>query len=162
VGPRWKKYGQPFLFVKCTALRRLIRARQNTGRHRRKPECLMLEDRRLLATINVTSAADDGSANTLRWAIAMANTANTPTSIDIELGTAPATITLALGQLELSNTSQPVTIYDGVGQGPVSISGNGESSVFDINANVMVTLSSLTITGGSTQANGGGLTTLAP
>ena len=88
----------------------------------------MLEDRRLMATINVTSAADDGSANTLRWAIGMANTADSPTSINIELGTAPAAISLALGQLELSNTAQPVTIYDGVGQGPVSISGNNEST----------------------------------
>ena len=75
------------LFVKCTGLRRLIRAGRNNGRHRRRPECLVLEDRRLLATINVTSAADDGSANTLRWAIGVANTADTPTSIDIELGT---------------------------------------------------------------------------
>ena len=135
----------------CTALRRLIRAGRNNGRHRRRPECLALEDRRLLATINVTSAADDGSANTLRWAIGMANTADTPTSIDIELGTSPATITLELGQLELTNTAQPITIYDGAGQGPVSISGNDESSVFDIDANVTATLSGLTITGGSTQ-----------
>jgi hypothetical protein len=122
----------------------------------------MLEDRRLLATINVTSAADDGSANTLRWAIGMANTADTPSSIDIELGTAPATITLSLGQLDLTNTEQPVTIYGGVGQGPVSISGNDKSGVLDVNAGVTATLSSLTVMGGSTQANGVGFTSQVP
>ena len=117
----------------------------------------MLEDRRLLATINVTSAADDGSANTLRWAIGVANIADTPTSIDIELGASPAMITLELGELDLTNTSQPITIYDGAGQGPVSISGDDESGIFDIGENVTATLSGLTITGGSTQGNGGGL-----
>ena len=54
----------------------------------------MLEDRRLLATINVTSTADDGSHNTLRWAIAQANAATTPSSIEIDWARSAATITL--------------------------------------------------------------------
>jgi hypothetical protein len=117
----------------------------------------MLEDRRLLATINVTSAADDGSANTLRWAIGMANNADTPTSIAIELGTAPAMITLALGQLELSNTKYAITIYDGSGQGPVTISGNGVSRVFQVDSQVTATITGLTIASGVTNGSGGGV-----
>ena len=52
-----------------------------------------------------TSGADDGSATRCVRAIGIANTAGTPTSINIELGTSPATITLELGQLELTNTT---------------------------------------------------------
>ena len=71
---------------------------------------MALEDRRLLSTFTVTSTADDGSTGTLRWAVAQANSDTSPSTIDIELGTAPATITLSQGQLELSNTAQSVTI----------------------------------------------------
>ena len=85
---------------------------------------LPLEDRRLLSTFPVTSMADDGSTGTLRWAVAGANADMSPSTIVFELGTAPATITLTQGQLELSNTSESVTIDDGPGQGPVTISGN--------------------------------------
>jgi Bacterial Ig-like domain (group 3) len=157
VGSRRKKFDERPLFMQCSVPRRLIRAERTNGRHRWRPDWLVLEDRRVPAPLIVTSAADDGSANTLRWAIGIANGAGTPTSIEIELGTAPAAITLALGQLELTNTAQPITIYDGAGQGPVSISGNDASGVFDIAANVNATLSGLTITGGSTQTYGGGL-----
>ena len=157
VEPRWPECNEQSLFVNCAACAGGSNANEKTGATAGGRSGCALEDRRLLATINVTSPADDGSTNTLRWAIGMANTADSPTSIDIELGTAPATITLDLGQLELSNTAQPVTIYDGAGQGPVSINGNNESRVFDVDANVAATLSDWTIAGGSTQANGGGL-----
>ena len=80
-----------------------------TGRHRSRnglmPELLLLEDRRLLSTFTVTSPADDGSSNTLRWAVAQANAATTASSIEIELGSSAATIALTNGQLELSNTN---------------------------------------------------------
>ena len=85
------------------------------GRNRRKPDLLVLEDRRLLSTFTVTSTADDGSSHTLRWAVAQANAATTASSIEIELGSSAATITLTEGQLELSNTEDAITIYDGSG-----------------------------------------------
>src|SRR5262249_14561244 len=40
-------------------------------------------------TFVVTSTADDGSAGTLRWAIAQANSATTPSTIDFVLGSSP-------------------------------------------------------------------------
>src|SRR5262249_6666866 len=96
-------------------------------------------------------------SGTLRWAIAQANAATLSTAIEFDLGTAPATITLSQGQLELSNTAKPVTIYDGSGQGPVTISGNNSSRVLEVDQGVTASLSGLTITGGSTSENGGGL-----
>jgi hypothetical protein len=116
---------------------------------------LELEDRRLLATFNVTSPADNGDTGTLRWAVAQANAAQTASVIDIELGTSPATITLALGQLELSDTSAATTISDGAGQGPVTISGGGVSRVFQLDNGVTATISGLTISDGSTTTGAG-------
>ena len=63
---------------------------------RLRPTLLTLEERTLLSTFPVTNnAVDDvNTAGTLRWAIAQANTATSPSSIEFELGTTPATITL--------------------------------------------------------------------
>ena len=105
----------------------------------------------------VTSTLNDGSSGTLRWAVAQANSAITASEIEFELGGSPATITLVQGQLELSNTFRPTTIDDGPGQGPVTISGNDSSRVFQIDRGVTASLSGLTITGGSTSGSGGGL-----
>ncbi len=127
------------------------------GRKRRKPDLLVLEDRRLLSTFTVTSTADNGSSHTLRWAVAQANAATTASSIEVELGTSAATIKLTEGQLELSNTEGAITIYDGSGQGPVTVSGSGVSRVFQIDSQVTATITGLTIANGSTNANGGGI-----
>ena len=132
-----------------------------TGRHRGRnglrPELLLLEDRRLLSTFTVTSTADDGSSNTLRWAVAQANAATTASSIEIELGSSAATIALTNGQLELSNTKAAIAIYDGPGQGPVTISGGGVSRVIQIDSQVTATITGLTIASGSANGNGGGI-----
>ncbi len=132
-------------------------AGRERGRNRLRPELLALEDRRLLSVFAVTSAADDGSNGTLRSAVEQANAATSPSQIEFELGTSPATIALSQGQLELSNTAQATTIYDGPGQGPVTVSGGGASRVFRVNAGVTASITGLTITGGSTTGNGGGL-----
>jgi hypothetical protein len=66
-------------------------------RRRLVPELARLEKRELLSTFDVTSTADDGSAGTLRQAIAEANAATSPSTIDFQLGSTPATITLTLG-----------------------------------------------------------------
>ena len=119
------------------------------------PELVRLESRRLLSTFDVTSTADDGSAGTLRWAVAQANAASSSSTIDFQL-TTPATITLTQGQLELTNTAAAITI-DGPGASLLSVSGNKASRVFQVDKGVTASISGLTITGGSTAASGGGL-----
>jgi hypothetical protein len=105
------------------------------------------EKRELLTTFNVASTADDGSAGTLREVIAAANAASSPSTIDFQLASTPATITLTQGQLELSNTSAAITI-DGLGAGLLSFSGNNASRVLLVDNGVTAVLSGLTITGG--------------
>ena len=125
------------------------------ARRRCRPVLMVLEDRRLLSTFQVNSTVDNvNTAGTLRWAVAQANNATTPSNIEFELGAA-ATITLTQGQLELSNTKDAVTIDDGPSQGPVTISGNNASRVFLINTGVTATLSGLAITKGSAPIGGG-------
>ncbi|MGO9462978.1 MAG: beta strand repeat-containing protein, partial [Isosphaeraceae bacterium] len=117
-----------------------------------------LEGRTLLSNFTVTSTGDSssgsGNSGTLRYCI---NQAVANSSIEFELGMAPATITLSSGQLALAKS---VTIYDGSGQGPVTVSGSvsNPSRVFQIDSGVKATLSGLTITGGSASTGfGGGL-----
>ena len=73
-----------------------LRSRRG-DRHRLRPGLLELEERRLLATFTVTSTADDGSAGTLRWAIAEANATPGPNTIDFDptVFSTPQTITLS-------------------------------------------------------------------
>ncbi len=109
------------------------------------------------STLVVSSESDDGSIGTLRWAVSQANSAANASTIEFELGTAPAKITLLLGQLELSGTAGMISIYNGPGQGPVTISGNNVSRVLQVDGGVTAVISGLTITGGSTLYSGGGL-----
>jgi hypothetical protein len=96
--------------------------KQQKQRWRMRPTVLALEERTMLSTFTVTSVADSAPAgspdpNTLRWAVEQANAATSASTIEIELGTSPATITLLQGQLELDNASYATTIYDGPGEG---------------------------------------------
>ena len=139
--------------------RRTVDDRQ---RWRTRPTMMALEERTLLSTFTVTSVADSAPAaspavNTLRWAVEQANDANSASSIEIELGTLPATITLTQGALTLSNTMYATKIYDGPGEGPVTISGNNASQVIEVEASVTGSISGLTISDGSAAGNGGGL-----
>ncbi len=127
------------------------------GRRRRsmRPTLMTLEDRRLLSTFQVTSTGDDvNSTGTLRWAVAQADAATSPSTIDFNLGTSPATITLSNGVLDLSNASDAITIT-GSGASLLSISGNNASGVFQVDTGVTASISSLTITGGSAIEGGG-------
>src|SRR4051794_17017093 len=87
------------------------------GRDRLRPAALVLEDRRLLSgVIHVTNSADSGGGS-LRQAIAEADLATSPVTIDFKLAT-PATIALTSGPLELSNSNPAVSIaIDGPGEG---------------------------------------------
>jgi hypothetical protein len=125
-------------------------------RPRLRPTLVTLENRRLMSVFQVTNDSVD-SANTtgtLRWAVAQANAASSATEIEIELGASSATIALTSGQLTLTNTFFSTTIYDGPGEGAVTISGNNASRVFEIDSGVTASISGLTISGGSTTGNG--------
>ena len=132
----------------------MVEARQ---RRRMRPTVLALEDRRLLSTFTVTSTLDNGSAGTLRWAVGQANSAGGAETIafDKTVFKTPQTITLTGTQLELTDTTGTETIT-----GPkagVTVSGGGHSRVFQVDGGVTASISGLTITGGNTADNGGGL-----
>ncbi len=131
-------------------------ATRRAGERRRlRPGVLALEGRRLLTTfIPVTSTLDTGSG-TLRAAFARAADTAGPVEIDFRIPT-PATIDLTHGQLELSDTKGPVSIV-GPGATKLTIDGGGASRVLQIDPGVTATISGLTISGGSTAGNGGGL-----
>jgi len=117
-----------------------------------------LEDRRLLSIVvnNATDVPVAGETD-LRQAIAQANAtagANTIT-FDPTVFTTPQTINLTGGQLELSNTTGTETIT-GSAAG-VTVNAGGASRVFQVDALVTASISGLTITGGKTAGNGGGV-----
>ncbi|HKI17600.1 MAG TPA: dockerin type I repeat-containing protein, partial [Isosphaeraceae bacterium] len=115
----------------------------------------------------VTSPVDNANLSGLRAALAWANgstnayaPAGTPNTILFDASPSgpfsqPQTITLSLGPLVLSNTSNPVSIT-GPGASLLTISGNNSVEVFDVNQNVTAALSDLTIANGSSTATGGG------
>ena len=140
-----------------------VAACQQRAQKRLKPNVVQLEDRQLLTvtTFDVTSTLDtlDGSGDptmgTLRWAAEQADAATTPSTIEFDLGPGAATITLEqlLTPVELSNTSEPITI-DGPGANLLTINGNNEGGVFQIDAGVTASITGLSITGASLGNNG--------
>ena len=82
--------------------------RRAIGRNRLKPVLLALEDRRLLTTIVVDTAAASGDGS-LAAAIQTANQATTPSTITFDSSLDGQTIT-PTQTVELSNTSEPITI----------------------------------------------------
>ena len=138
-------------------------ARDRRRRARRKPAlkrnawCLdVLEDRTLLSTLLVKSAADDGSAGTLRAVLAAAKSGDT---IQFASALDGHTITLTQGQLVVSHS---VTIA-GPGSGELAINGNAASRLFAIGSGAKVTISGLTLsdgvaTDGAAVLNAGNLT----
>ena len=102
--------------------------------------------------VNTTSDSLTPGAGllSLREAITFNNyspTGNAPITFDRTVFATPKTITLTGSQLELSNTSGPVSIT-----GPragVTVSGGGLSRVLQVDALVTASVSGLTITGGN-------------
>ncbi|WP_165230645.1 right-handed parallel beta-helix repeat-containing protein [Aquisphaera insulae] len=93
----------------------------------------------------------------LREAIGFANVDSLGiSSITFDAGVfaAPQSITLTGTQLELSNTTETVTITGPAGG--VTVSGGGLSRVFQVDPNVTASISGLTITGGNAGYDGGG------
>lgn len=108
-------------------------------------------------TFTVTSLLDDGSVGTLRWAVGQANGAVGLTTINFapSLFGSPQTIHLTGAPIELSNTSATESLV-GPAAG-VTVSGDGLSGVFQVDAGVNASLAGLTITRGKTAGSGGGL-----
>jgi len=107
-----------------------------------------LEDRMVPSTLTVTSAADDGSAGTLRAVLGSAHGGDT---IRFAHQLAGQTITLTNGQLSVD---QNLTIV-GLGANKLTINGNASGRVFDIVGGTTATISGLTITGGLTSDGAG-------
>ena len=123
----------------------------------------VLEDRNLLSTYTVNSLTDTGTGSgltgDLRYCINQANANDQANSIvfDSTVFSTPQTITLSGTQLELQDTGGTQTIT-----GPtagVTISGGGNSRVFEVDTGVTASISGLTISGGAIgyDTSGGGL-----
>ncbi len=126
------------------------------GRLRLRPGFLALESRALLSTLMVDSTASNGSAGTLRWAISQANETNQAETIEFSsLFNTQQKITLSGGPLIVSNPAG-ITIT-GPGENLLSISGNHGGPVFRITTGSVASMSGLSITGGKTSGNGGGI-----
>ncbi len=131
----------------------VITDRRCRSRQCLKPSLVVLEDRRLLATFTVTSIGDTTdntgapTSGTLRWAAEQANQATSPVTIDFELDSSPATITLAelLNPVQLDNTNEPIEI-DGPGAAQLAIDGNNLGPEFKVDAGTQATITGLEIT----------------
>jgi predicted outer membrane repeat protein len=99
------------------------------------------------ATVPVTSLLDDGSAGTLRIVLQNANPG------DIITFNVTGIINLVVGQL-LINKNLTIT---GPGVSLLTINGGGAGRIFDIGAGSTVSISDMTITGGSVLTDGAGI-----
>jgi hypothetical protein len=110
-----------------------------------------LEDRRLLATIMVTTPNDPLNPNlspvagTLRWAVDQANNASGPTTITFS-STVEPTITLSQQAYPIAITSPYAVTIEGPGAGALAVSGNKFTGIFEIAQGVSATITGLTFT----------------
>jgi hypothetical protein len=111
-------------------------------RHRVVLRLEVLEDRTVLSTLTVTSAADDGSAGTLRAEIAAANSGD---AINFDPSLAGRTITLTGSELFIDKSLD----IEGLGATQLAVSGGGSSRVVGVSSGVTATLAGMTITGGT-------------
>src|SRR5262249_36297280 len=121
-----------------------LRGRQVPARSR--PCLQVLEDRTLPSVLTVTSTADSG-AGSLRAVLAAAHDQDT---IKFLLAK-PSTINLTSGTLSIGTGLQLAII----GPGPSALTVHGNNTFPDFTLNGLVTLSGMTITGGSNDGGGG-------
>ena len=129
------------------------------GRQRRRmrPTLMALEDRRLLATFTVNNTLDDGSAGSLRWAVSQANSTGGDDTIDFDTGVfaTPQKITLLQDNIQLTDTTGTETII-GPAAG-LTVTGNGGTRLFWVFGGVTASISDVTIAGGISAGDGGGV-----
>ncbi len=147
-----RRLKERFAFASCAV---------HAQRRSRRPALEVLEGRALLSTFTVNSLGDAGSGSgnsgDLRYCVSQANANDQANSIvfDSTLFSTPQTITLSGSQLALTDPAGTQTIT-----GPaaaVTISGGGNSRVFQVDPGVTASISGLTISGGSAVGAGGGL-----
>jgi hypothetical protein len=120
--------------------------RQTKSASRARLRVEPFEDRCVPAVIPVTSPLDDaGQRGTLRWALARAGDGDT---ILLTPAVGAAGITLTQGELLVKHN---VTITGVSNSNPVTISGGGQSRVFEIAGGASVAIADVTITGGNAQ-----------
>ena len=110
----------------------------------------------LALTVTKTADTFDGICDedcSLREAIYLANLTPTPVTIDFA-PSANGMIVLSSALPVLGDSSGPMTIA-GNGASNTIISGNGAVRVFEVGSDETVTLSGMTITGGSATTGGG-------
>jgi uncharacterized protein (TIGR03118 family) len=123
-----------------------LRTPKRTRPRRIVPRLETLEDRTVPSTLTVTSAADDGSAGTLRALIAAANSDDT---INFDPSLDGQTITLTSGELAVAKSLD----IEGPGAALLTISGNKASRVFDISgSSTSVKIAGLTLADGLASA----------
>jgi hypothetical protein len=105
------------------------------------PRLEVLEDRTVPSTLTVTSAADDGSAGTLRAVIAGASGGDI---INFDPSLAGQAIALTGGELAITRSLD----IEGPGADQLTVSGNNASRVFDVSAGTAVTIAGMTIADG--------------
>ena len=122
--------------------------RQPAGR-RFRPRLEGLEDRCTPSLLTVTNTLDNGSKGSLRYDVLQAeNSHGKITAINFASGL-HGTITLAGGQLDIT---QNLTIL-GPGADLLTVSGGNSSRVFEVAPKVTATISGLTISNGTADAN---------
>ncbi len=133
--------------------RRSLRSRRGRGSSLARLE--PLEPRQLLTT--VTTAADVTDPNdglvSLREAIEAANANPGAETIDFDASLSGTPILLSQGQLTVNDD---LTIT-GLGMDETVLDAQGTSRVLEVSGDIDVTLSDLTVTGGSTAGDGGGI-----
>jgi predicted outer membrane repeat protein len=159
-----------------SVLRTWLPSRRPTPRRPAAPRLEALEDRTVPSTFLVTNLLDDGSAGSLRWAVAQANGHNNalnPNGVADEIDfSLPQTLTSSTTK-KSSSTSQPPTItltggelditdsliINGPGQSALTISGNNASRVFNVASGIVVGMANLTIANGESSFyfDGGGI-----
>ena len=105
----------------------------------------------------VTSAEDDGSESTLRYAI---NSADNGDTITFDSSLKGGTITLNGTQLEITKsiTIDASALWDETNEAPgIAVDANSRSRVFSVVASAEVSFNALTIQGGQVEGNGAGV-----
>src|SRR5262249_48962838 len=139
-----------WLRLRACGLIRTRPSRNDRPMARCRPRLEALERRDVPSTLTVTSTADNGLGS-LRDEIAAAHSGDT---IGFDPSLAGQTIALTSGELAISKS----LAIQGPGAGLLAISGTGPSRVFDVTAaGAVVTLTGLTIEGGSASGMAGGV-----
>jgi hypothetical protein len=123
-----------------------------------KPDIGAFQTEPLVVNTTADEIVSPPGVLSLREALNLANVLDGGATItfDPTVFAGATTITLTLGQLDLRNTTGPITI-DGPGAGLLAIDGDKASGIFEVDAMVSASISGVTIQNSGTQTYGGGI-----